>query len=256
MRLNHSGSMSAGSSEPRSTSATCPWEIVEILGQRYWSRVVRIDWEILQEPNHCGEPCPGGWAEEDLIPIPVPPDEPPPETPPGTDTDPEGGEPSTPGGDVGTPQPPGEPTVRLEGPLILEFLGSALRSAPQQVNGSASTEQVAVTSGRFNLGMSLSGSQVAGCGFNQSIRMGLQMLASGRTLGGPLSLNASGGQLSLSLGFDQGTIGVSGPVSLTAVGPTTIRGDVSGGMLDLRLDQGNFSCNNLMNFSFTLTQVP
>ena len=147
--------------------------------------------------------------------------------------------------------------MRLEGPLILEFLGPDLRSEPQEVSGSASVEHVAVSSNRFSLGMSLSDSRVARCGFNQSIRMGLQMmLCSGRTISGPLSLNVTGGQLSLSLGFDQGEIGVSGPVSLTAVGPTTIRGDVTGGDLDLNLDQGRFPCGNLMNFSFTLTEVP
>ena len=70
-----------------------------------------------------------------------------------------------------------------------------------------------------------------------------------------LTLNSTGGDLKIEHKFGQGTIGVSGNVSLSVVDATTVRGDVSGATLDLDLDQGRFSCDHLMNFSFTLTEV-
>lgn len=231
------------------------WHLFEVGGKRYWRRIVRTEFEILRHPNHCGRPCPEGGARTELRPI--------------TESDPAG----TPTGNPGTDPPDDGPTPpiaenplppiaegdRLGPNLILDFLeeGPAnLRSAPQRVKGSASIAQISVAGKPFKLGMSLSDAAVASCGFNQSVRLGLKMLASGRTIKGALSLDAARRNLTLRLKFDQGTIGVRGAVALTAINPTTIRGDLARGTLDLALDQGNFSCENLMNFSFTLTEVP
>ncbi|MCJ7753294.1 MAG: hypothetical protein MUP13_01885, partial [Thermoanaerobaculales bacterium] len=240
------------------TEVEVDWHVVVIGGKRFWKRIVRTDWEILQEPNSCGKPCPEGGNRIELRPISESEDDdggsP---FDPGTGGD-EGDPPPPPGGGK-PPEPPGDESEELGPKLILDFLeeGQAnLRSAPQAVKGSASIGLVSVAGKPFKLGMSLTDAEIASCRFNQSVRMGLKMLGSGRTIKGSLNLNAAAGDLELELKFDQGTIGVTGAVSLSVINATTIRGVVAGGTLNLALDQGNFSCKNLMDFSFTLTEVP
>ncbi len=235
------------------TEVVVDWHVVKIGGKRFWERIVRTDWEILQEPNHCGKPCPDGGSRTELRPIgesdggdggPQPPTE--------------GGGTSPPKGG-GPPEPPDADSRRLGPKLILDFLEEKpadVRSAPQPVEGSASIGQVSVAAKSFNLGISMTDAEIASCGCNQSVTMGLKMLASGRTIKGSLNLNATAGKLNLQLKFKEGTIGIKGDASFSVVDAKTIRGEVARGTLNIALDQGSCSCNNLMDFSFTLTEVP
>jgi hypothetical protein len=178
------------------------------------------------------------------------------------------GEPGKPGDSPGGPGDPGDTppsegeSNELKRNLILDFLEEKpgnLRSAPQPVNGSASIVQVAVTAKTFNLSLVLSDAEMAPCGFNASVRMGIRMMASGKAIKGTLRLDAAAGEIDLNLHFKQGDISVhgdTGSVTLSQVDLTTIRGDVSGGDLELDLDQGQFSCEGLMDFAFTVTGGP
>jgi hypothetical protein len=144
------------------------------------------------------------------------------------------------------------------GELVLDFLEegrATLRSAPQRVTGSASLGNVSVAANRFDLSMMLSSADVSPCGFNASVRLGLQMLAAGKAIAGGLRLDASSGEANVELRFNQGTITVRGRASLSPY-LNGVRGDVAGGTLELGLDQGNFSCSNLMDFAFTVRPVP
>ena len=178
------------------------------------------------------------------------------------------GEPGDPGGpgDPGEPGEPDPPTTgdgdKLRKNLILDFLevGQAdLRSVPQAVDGSGSAALVSVSAKRFKLDMVLSDSEIASCDLSQSVRMGLKNMAQGRELKGSIELNATAGSLDLRLRFGQGVIGVEagvGEVVLSPISPTMVRGNVTGGNLVLDLDQGEFTCEGVMDFSFTLTGDP
>jgi len=146
--------------------------------------------------------------------------------------------------------------------LILDFLEEKpgnLRSAPQSVDGSGSVSQVAVSARKFKLRLNLSEAEIAVCPFNASIKLGLQRMARGQELKGKLELDATTGALDLRLRFGQGVIGVvagAGEVTLTTINPNMVRGDVTTGDLVLDLDQGNFRCDDIMDFSFTVTGDP
>lgn len=233
------------------------WHVVEIGGKKFRQRMVRTDWEILQHPNHCGRPCPEGGTRTERRPKVDTDDDAPPVDPVDPGTGGGGGGPSIPPG--GKPKPSESEAKELGPKLILDFLeeGQAnIQSAPQPVKGNASIMQVSVSSKKFKLRLNLTDAEVTSCDFNQSIRMGLQMMASGTTIGGAINLDVATGWLDLKMKFDQGIIAVAGGASLTMVNPTTIRGDVAGATLNLNLNQGSFPCKHVMDFSFTLTEVP
>jgi hypothetical protein len=165
-------------------------------------------------------------------------------------------------GMAGTPDAAAWDGVALAGPeLVLDFLenaGGALTSSPQRVRGEGSATGLTARGG-FDLGMNLSPARTAVCGFSQSVAMGLQMLAGGRTVDGDVRLSGGPEGVEVALEFDQGTIAARtespGQVTLIAPEPGTVRVEVRAATLELRLDQGDFSCPGLMNFGFTLSDA-
>lgn len=173
------------------------------------------------------------------------------------------GNPGDPGG-PGDPDPAatGDDGDELRRNLILDFLEVSqadLRSVPQEVEGSGSPALVSVLARQFRLEMVLSNSEIASCDLSPSVRMNLKNISQGRELTGRLDLDATTGSLDLRLSFDQGVVGVvagAGEVVLSPAGPNRVRGDVTGGDLVLKIDQGDFTCEGVMDFSFTLTGDP
>ena len=198
-------------------------------------------------------------------PTPTPTVTPTPVTPPGSGQPGDPGDPGKPAkpGDPGDPAPPssGDDDV-LRKNLILDFHEAKpgnLQSTPQSVDGSGSAAHVAVSSRKFKLRLVLSQAEIASCPFNASIKLGLQRMAGGQELKGRLELDATTATLALQLQFGQGVIRVeagAGEVTLSSAGPSMVRGDVTTGDLILDLDQGDFRCDDIMDFSFTLTGDP
>ena len=163
----------------------------------------------------------------------------------------------------GKPCPPAEIIEETRPvPMVLDFLEVSeadLRSDPHGVSGSGSLARVSVSSESFSLGMALEEAEVAGCGFPENVLTRLQLLVGGGLLRGELRLDVDAERLEVGLKSDQGDVVVRsdepGAVTLRAEGAYAVRGEVTGADLELRLDQGAFGCEGIMDFAFRLTNV-
>ncbi len=189
-------------------------------------------------------------------------------------------------GDRSTGTRPGEDSSvgdagNLDSPnLVLDFLeeGAAiLRSEAQVVQGSGTPASVALASRSFNLTFALPVGEFVQCAFKQRDQEAyIAIMTMSRAEAGnmvfdvanaDLLLDASTGAVRLELEFEKGTMIINGAapavVKLVSDGQSTIRGDVTGGSLDAKLDsaldatgkQHSLNCPGLMDFAFLVTRV-
>ena len=214
------------------------------------------------EPEPAPEPTP--TREPEPAPEPTPTPRPTPPSPaPARQEEKSAPAPAEPEAEPADPAPAADAGVHLTGALILRFPeegGGTLRSDAQAVTGSGSPGAIAVTAESFSWRFTPPPQELGRCGFPPAIESVLRSLGNRvRESGLRLRMRGAGGERSIELSIfgDQLVLRAEGAervrVGRTPAGAARV--EVSDATLDVITGGRTYTCDRLLDFSFTLAEA-